>query len=43
MSPHEMAEEFVSSYRKLMQEDTDVNNFQKVLEMKVWRADRHNH
>ena len=35
MSPHEQAEEFVSSYRKLLREDTDVNNFQKILEMKV--------
>ena len=36
MAPHEQAEEFISSYRKLMQEDTDINNFQKILEMKVW-------
>lgn len=35
MAPHEQAEEFISSYRKLMQEDIDVNNFQKILEMKV--------
>ena len=35
MSPHEQAEEFILSYRKLMQGDTDVNNFHKVLEMKV--------
>ena len=35
MAPHQQAEEFISSYRKLMQEDTDVTNFQKVLEMKV--------
>ena len=35
MAPHEQAEEFISSYRKLMQEDNDVNNFQKILEMKV--------
>ena len=35
MTPHEQAEAFVSSYRKLMQEDTDINNFQKILEMKV--------
>ena len=34
MGPHEQAEEFVSSYRKLIQ-DEDANNFQKVLEMKV--------
>ncbi|XP_064392979.1 vacuolar protein sorting-associated protein 53 homolog [Halichondria panicea] len=34
MSPHEQAEEFISSYRKLMQGDTEVNNFHKVLEMK---------
>lgn len=37
MAPHEQAEEFISSYRKLMQEDMDVNNFQKILEMKVSR------
>ena len=35
MSPHEQAEEFISSYNKLMQGDSDVSNFQKVLEMKV--------
>ena len=35
MSPHERAEEFLSSYSKLMQGDTDIANFQKVLEMKV--------
>ena len=35
MTPHEQAEEFVSSYRKLIHDDTDVINFQKVLEMKV--------
>ena len=35
MAPHEQAEEFISSYLKLMPEDLDVNNFQKVLEMKV--------
>lgn len=35
MAPHEQAEEFISSYRKLMQEDVDLNNFQKILEMKV--------
>ncbi len=35
MSPHEQAEEFISSYRKLMQGDSEVSNFQKVLEMKV--------
>ena len=36
MAPHEHAEEFLSSYSKLMVGDTDVSNFQKVLEMKVW-------
>lgn len=35
MAPHEQAEEFISSYRKLMQEDIDVNSFQRILEMKV--------
>ena len=35
MSPHEHAEEFLASYSKLMQGDTDVANFQKTLEMKV--------
>ena len=35
MSPHAQAEEFISSYTKLMQDDIDINNFQKVLEMKV--------
>ena len=35
MSPHEQAEEFIASYTKLMQGDTDTTNFQKVLEMKV--------
>ena len=35
MSPHAQAEEFISSYTKLMQDDSDINNFQKVLEMKV--------
>ena len=37
MSPHEQAEEFIASYSKLMQGDTDISNFQKVLEMKVGR------
>ena len=35
MAPHEHAEDFVASYTKLMQNDTDIGNFQKVLEMKV--------
>ena len=35
MAPHEHAEEFLASYRKLMNGDTDVANFQKILEMKV--------
>ena len=35
MSPHEQAEEFISSYMKLMQGDAESSNFQKVLEMKV--------
>ena len=35
MSPHELAEEFIASYTKLMHGDTDTANFQKVLEMKV--------
>ena len=35
MAPHSQAEEFISSYTKLMQDDSDINNFQKVLEMKV--------
>ena len=39
MAPHEHAEEFLSSYSKLMVGDTDVANFQKVLEMKVWMMD----
>ena len=41
MAPHEQAEEFVSSYRKLMKDDTDVNNFQRILEMKVCSASTH--
>jgi len=40
MSPHEQAEEFISSYMKLMQADSDVTNFQKVLEMKVRNSKR---
>ena len=35
MAPHEHAEEFLASYSKLMNGDTDVANFQKILEMKV--------
>ena len=35
MSPHEHAEEYLASYSKLMHGDTDVANFQKILEMKV--------
>ena len=35
MAPHAQAEEFIASYTKLMQNDTDISNFQKVLEMKV--------
>ena len=35
MAPHAQAEEFISSYTKLMQNDIDLNNFQKILEMKV--------
>ena len=35
MAPHEHAEDFVASYTKLMQGDTDIGNFQKVLHMKV--------
>lgn len=35
MSPHEQAEEFVSHYLSIMSNDSDVNNFHKVLEMKV--------
>ena len=35
MAPHEHAEEFLASYSKLMHGDSDVANFQKVLEMKV--------
>lgn len=34
MAPHEHAEDFVTSYTKLIQSDTDIGNFQKVLEMK---------
>ena len=34
MSPHDIVEEFVKSYVKLL-DDPDVANFQKVLEMKV--------
>lgn len=42
MAPHQQAEEFISSYRKLMQGDTDVSNFQKVLEMKgLKRSEQH--
>ncbi len=35
MSPHDHAEDFVLNYSKLMHGDTDITNFQKVLEMKV--------
>jgi hypothetical protein len=42
MSPHERAEEFLSSYNKLMQGDPDIANFQKVLEMKgLKRSEQH--
>jgi len=42
MSPHEQAEEFIASYTKLMHEDTDISNFQKVLEMKgLKRSEQH--
>ena len=39
MAPHEHAEEFVASYTKLMQGNTDIGNFQKVLDMKVHKSD----
>ena len=35
MTPHERAAEFVASYFKLTEEDVDITNFQRVLEMKV--------
>lgn len=35
MTPHERAAEFVASYFKLTDEDLDITNFQRVLEMKV--------
>lgn len=34
MAPHDIAEEYVKSYIKLL-DDPEVSNFQKVLEMKV--------
>lgn len=35
MSPHEHAEEFISNYAKLMEGDSDITSFQRILEMKV--------
>ena len=35
MTPHERAAEFVASYFKLTEDDLDITNFQRVLEMKV--------
>ena len=35
MSPHELADEFVSHYLSIMHGDNDTSNFQRVLEMKV--------
>ena len=35
MTPHDRAAEFVASYFKLTEEDLDISNFQRVLEMKV--------
>ena len=35
MTPHERAAEFVASYFKLTEDNLDITNFQRVLEMKV--------
>lgn len=35
MTPHERAADFVASYVKITEEDLDITNFQRVLEMKV--------
>ena len=35
MTPHERAADFVASYLKITDEDLDITNFQRVLEMKV--------
>ena len=35
MTPHDRAAEFVASYLKITDEDLDITNFQRVLEMKV--------
>ena len=35
MTPHERAAEFVASYFKLTEDDLDITNFQRILEMKV--------
>ena len=35
MTPHDRAQEFVESYLKIIEQDLDITNFQRVLEMKV--------
>lgn len=35
MTPHERAADFVASYLKITEQDSDISNFQRVLEMKV--------
>ena len=35
MTPHNRAQEFVESYLKITEQDLDITNFQRVLEMKV--------
>ena len=35
MTPHDRAAEFVASYLKITDNDLDITNFQRVLEMKV--------
>ena len=35
MTPHDRALEFVTSYLKITEDDLDITNFQRVLEMKV--------
>ena len=41
MSPHDQAEEFISHYFSIMQRDTDVSSFQKILDMKVQYSIQH--
>lgn len=41
MTPHERAAEFVAAYLKITEEDLDITNFQRVLEMKVTTSQLH--